>query len=97
MVQQNTGMFVMNTPIKFPYIPVITKFADHPITNGIESVMFPFVSPVEITSDDSALHFTNLAFTSDQAGSEKPPLYFNVMKQWTRNDFLLHLAGCCSS
>ncbi len=87
MVRQQNGMFVMNTPVKFPYLPIITKFADHPITKGIESVMFPFVSPIKITSKDSSIHVVNLAVTSDKAGLEKPPVYFNVTKEWKRSDF----------
>ena len=87
MVRQQNGMFMMNTPVKFPYLPVITKFADHPITKGIESVMFPFASPIKITSKDSSLHVVDLAVTSDKAGLEKPPVYFDVMKDWTRSDF----------
>ena len=77
----------MNTPVKFPYLPIITKFADHPITKGIESVMLPFASPIKITSTDTSLHVVKLAVTSDKAGLEKPPVYFNVTKDWTRSDF----------
>jgi gliding-associated putative ABC transporter substrate-binding component GldG len=87
MVRQQTGMFVMNTPVKFPYLPMITKFADHPITKGIASVMFPFASPIKISSSDSSLQFTKLALTSDKTGFERAPIYFDVMRQWTRNDF----------
>ncbi|GAB4285758.1 MAG: Gldg family protein [Ignavibacteriaceae bacterium] len=87
MVQQRTGMFVMNTPVNFPYIPVISKFADHPVTKGIESVIFPFVSTVEVSIPDTSIKVTNLALTSEQTGIEKPPVYFNVMREWTRNDF----------
>lgn len=88
MVQQAAfGGFIMNTPVKFPYIPVITKFADHPITRGIESVIFPFASSIEISSKDSLMQITKLALTSEQTGFEKPPVYFDVMKQWTKSDF----------
>jgi gliding-associated putative ABC transporter substrate-binding component GldG len=87
MVQQRNGMFVMNTPVKFPYLPVITEFADHPITKGIESVIFPFASSIEISPKDSLLQVTNLALTSEKSGFEKPPIYFNAMKQWTKSDF----------
>jgi len=87
MVRQQNGMFVMNTPVKFPYLPIITKFADHPITMGIESVILPFASPIKISLADSNLHSVNLAVTSDKTGFEKTPVYFDVMKQWTRNDF----------
>jgi gliding-associated putative ABC transporter substrate-binding component GldG len=87
MVRQNQGMFVMNTPIKFPYLPVIAKFDKHPITTGIEQVMMPFASPVIVNSSDTSLHYVNLAFTSDKTGLQKPPVYFDAMRQWTREDF----------
>jgi gliding-associated putative ABC transporter substrate-binding component GldG len=87
MVRQNQGMFMMNTPVKFPYLPIIAKFEKHPITTGIEQVMMPFVSPVIVNPSDTSLHFVNLAYTSDKTGLEKPPVYFDVMKNWTRNDF----------
>jgi len=66
---------------------VISKFEKHPITTGIEQVMMPFASPVTVTIHDTSLHFVNLAYTSDKTGLEKPPLSFDVMKNWTRNDF----------
>jgi gliding motility-associatede transport system auxiliary component len=87
MVRQQEGGFVMNTPVRFPYLPIITKFADHPITKGIESVIMPFASPIRISSKDSTLKVTPIALTSDKTGLESPPLYFNVSKQWTRADF----------
>ena len=87
MVRQQEGMFVMNTPVRFPFIPVITNFANHPITRGIESVVMPFVSPVRISSKDSLMHFTILAKTSERSGIQKPPVYFNGSKRWNKSDF----------
>lgn len=87
MVRQQSGMFIMNTPVKFPYLPVITKFADHPITKGIESVVLPFASPIKVTKSDSSESVTNLAVTSDKAGFERPPVYFDITRQWTPADF----------
>jgi gliding-associated putative ABC transporter substrate-binding component GldG len=49
MVRQQQGAFVMNTPIPFPYIPMITNFADHPITDGLESVVLPFASSIKFS------------------------------------------------
>ncbi len=88
MVRQNQGEFVMSTPVKFPYLPIITNFEDHPISKGIESVIMQFASPITITPD-SSLKYTMFAKTSKTSGIETPPIYFNVMKQWTRNDFPL--------
>jgi gliding-associated putative ABC transporter substrate-binding component GldG len=87
MVRQNQGMFVMNTPVKFPYLPIIAKFDKHPITSGIEQVLMPFASPVIVNPPDTSFHYVNLAFTSDKTGLQKPPVYFDVMKNWRREDF----------
>lgn len=87
MVQQNQGMFRMNIPVSFPYLPIITKFADHPITKGLESVMFPFASSITIAPKDTTVHYTTLATTSDKSSMETLPLYFNIQKQWKSSDF----------
>ena len=89
MVRQQQGMFTMNTPMRFPYLPQIQDFADHAITKGIESIMMPFASPIKITGGDSAIHYTVLARSSDKTGVEKPPVYFNVSKNWSASDFPL--------
>ncbi len=87
MVQQRQGMFIMNTPVKFPYIPIITKFAAHPITKGLEAVLMPFVSSIKINPSDTSLSVLPLAMTSEKSGIEKPPVYFNVTRQWKKSDF----------
>ncbi len=88
MVRQQQGFFVMSTPVSFPYIPNITRFAKHPITEGLESVMMKFVSPVKVTPKDSTVKVTVLAKTSDKSGLKTPPLYFDIMYQWRKSDFL---------
>ncbi len=89
MVRQQQGMFVMNTPVKFPYLPVITHFADHPITKGLESVILPFASPIKVMEKDSSLHVVNLAVTSSKTGLKKPPINFDISKQWNDSDYPL--------
>ena len=90
MVTQQQGMFRINTPVQFPYLPIVTNFAkDNPITAGLESVMFPFVSTIDYQKADTTLHITPLAFSSQHSGVETPPLYFNVTKKWKRSDFEL--------
>jgi gliding motility-associatede transport system auxiliary component len=89
MVRQQQGLFVMNTPVKFPYLPIITSFANHPITEGLESVMFPFVSSIKLTPKDTSVIIFPLAFSSERSGVQSPPITFNVMKNWTRSDFNL--------
>lgn len=87
MVRQQQGMFMMNTPVQFPYFPEITNFAKHPITQGIESVEMPFVSPIKIDEKDSLLNIVTLAKTSEHSGVQRPPVYFDVSRQWKKSDF----------
>lgn len=87
MVRQQQGLFVMNTPVKFPYLPNITNYEDHPITKGLESVMFQFVSSIVMIPKDTTVIMYPLAFTSERSGVQSPPLYFDVMKNWTPSDF----------
>ncbi len=84
--QRTGGGFSMTTQIKFPYLPIITHFADHPITKGLEEVVMKFSSPMHYTGD-SSYTFTPLAFSSKHAGVEKSPVYFNINKHWGPNDF----------
>lgn len=85
-VQQQQSNFVMTTQVSFPYFPVISKFADNPVTKGLESVVLQFASPITF-SGDTTKKFTPVAFSSAQSGTAKAPLYFDVQRQWTENDF----------
>ncbi len=85
-VQQQQSNFIMTTQISFPYFPIISKFADNPVTRGLESVVLQFASPIAFAGDTTR-KFTPLAFTSGQSGTARAPLYFDVQRQWTENDF----------
>ncbi len=87
MLQQHQGMFVMNTPVRFPYLPIIQNFADHPITRGLESVLMPFASPIKFSPENKSVKIVALATTSKHSNIEKPPVYFQVMKKWGAADF----------
>lgn len=86
-VQRQQGFFTMNTPVQFPYLPIIQNFTDHPITKGIEQVVLTFASPISYTALDSTARFTPLARTSRQSGIIPAPTYFDINKQWTQSDF----------
>lgn len=88
MVRQQQGQFTFNTPLRFPYIPVINNFTEHPITEGLESLILPFVSPIKISGVDTSVTVIPLAVTSEKTGTQKPPVYFDVSKQWGATDFL---------
>lgn len=87
MVRQQQAGFVMNTPVKFPYLPIITNFTEHPITEGLEQVLFPFASPLSFNPQDTTTIVTPIAFTSEKAGTENATTYFDISKEWSQNDF----------
>ncbi len=87
-LQQKQGFFTMQSQIAFPYIPLVGKFADHPVSKGLENVLFEFVSNMKYVGD-STKHFTPLAMSSDQSNALKAPQYFDIQKQWTAADLSL--------
>lgn len=87
-VQQQAGFMSYTTNINFPYLPVIQKFADHPVTKGLEQVLLPFASTIQYSGDTSS-SFTPLAFSSAKSGTLNPPVYFDINKRWTDKDFPL--------
>lgn len=89
MVRQQQGPFMMNTPVQFPFIPVITNFTEHPITEGLESVVLIFASPIRISNSDTSVVMVPLAMTSEKSGVQNAPVQFDVMKQWTAGNFPL--------
>jgi ABC-type uncharacterized transport system involved in gliding motility auxiliary subunit len=85
-VKQQQDNFIMDTEVSFPYLPVISKFADNPITKGLGAVSLQFASPITF-SGDSTKKFIPLAFTSAKSGVLKAPLYFDIQKKWQQSDF----------
>jgi gliding-associated putative ABC transporter substrate-binding component GldG len=87
-VQQRSGFMNFTTQVSFPYLPRIKNFEDHPITKGLEEVMLQFASPINFTGD-TTLTFTPIVQSSDKSGTQTPPLFFDINKQWNDNDFPL--------
>jgi gliding-associated putative ABC transporter substrate-binding component GldG len=85
-VRQQQGTFSFNTQMQFPFFPLISKFADHPVTKGIEQVILRFPSPLKFTGD-SSMSFVPIVKSSEKAGTLPSPAYFNVQKQWADADF----------
>lgn len=86
-VQQKQGFFTFNSQAKFPFLPLVSDFPEHPVTKGIEQVIFPFVSALNFEGEGSGLRFTPLVKSSEKTGTIFPPTFFDVNKQWTANDF----------
>jgi gliding-associated putative ABC transporter substrate-binding component GldG len=85
-VTQQTGMFQYTTNIRFPYLPLINKFADHPVTKGLSNVLLQFASPI-IFVGDTIVKFEPIAFTSEKSDARSVPLRFDIQKQWQDRDF----------
>ncbi|HFA48849.1 MAG TPA: hypothetical protein ENJ95_07520 [Bacteroidetes bacterium] len=84
-VQQKQGFFMMNTPVQFPYLPLISQFPEHPITKGLEQVILPFASPLNYTGTGT---FSPFLQSSAKAASSPAPTTFDVVnKKWTASDF----------
>lgn len=87
-VQQQRGPFMFNSQVQFPYLPIVSTFAAHPITKGLEAVIFPFVSQLTFVGD-SSLKFTPIVFSSERSGTSPVPTFFDVTKEWQQSDFPL--------
>jgi gliding-associated putative ABC transporter substrate-binding component GldG len=85
-VPQQFGGFTLQANISFPYIPVVGTFANHPISSGLESVMFEFASELKLVPD-SARKITALAFTSEKSAALPAPQFFDINKEWSEGDF----------
>lgn len=77
---------LVNSKIDFPFIPVITTYANHPITNGVGAIMLSFCSPINYTEKQETI-YTPLVFSSSKAGTITPPLHFDTHKDWDNFDF----------
>lgn len=89
MVNQQQGGMSFQTQIGFPYLPVISNFAQHPVTKGLTSVLLQFASSIDYSGKQNDVSFTALATSSEKSGTENPPLYFNVSRNWQQQDFPL--------
>lgn len=87
-VQQRAGFMNFTTQVNFPYLPRIKDFPDHPITNGLEQVLFQFASPINFTGD-TALNFVPIVQSSGRSGTQTPPVFFDINKKWGPNDYPL--------
>jgi ABC-type uncharacterized transport system involved in gliding motility auxiliary subunit len=86
-VNQQQGYMTFQSNMRFPYLPLITKFADHPVTKGLTSVMMQFASSIDFAGQGSNITFLPLATSSEKAGTENPPLTFNINRNWQQQDF----------
>jgi gliding-associated putative ABC transporter substrate-binding component GldG len=87
-MQQQIGNAIQISSIAIPYVPRINRFADHPVTQGLEEVILPFASTIDFMGD-STVSFTPILFSSELSGTQSAPTYFNLQRRWTQGDFPL--------
>ncbi len=87
-VQQRQGFFTINTPVQFPFLPIVNTFPEHPATKGLEQVILQFASPVIFQGGTGT--FTALLQSSQKSGIVQAPTFFDVTnKKWADTDFPL--------
>lgn len=86
-VQQKQGFLTINSQISVPLLPRVRTFEDHPITEGLEQILLPFVNAFTINSADTTLRINPLAFTSQKSGTLPTPGYYDIQRKWTEADF----------
>ena len=87
-VPGQAGQFGYANQVEYPLIPVIREFADHPVTSGISSVVFQFLSPVSVVHQPDHIELHELAWTSEQTGLMKEDFNLDPMQEWSGTDFL---------
>jgi len=83
-VQQKAGYYMQ---LQFPYIIFFNKFGKHPVTEGLENVLLPFASEIEILNTGKQIKVSPLIISSDQSGTSPAPMYFDVQRIWNDADF----------
>jgi len=86
-VQQQQGAFTVVNQVQYPYLPLVNNFGEHPISEGLETVLFQFVSSLDTTQVDSAQTLTVLAQSSDEAGLASGRFNLDPMQPWARRSF----------
>jgi len=86
-VRQQQGGFQFVNRVRYPYIPIITHFGDNPITKGLESVVFKFVSSLNISKADSSQKITVLARSSEKSGMARGYMNVNPFQNWNKDEF----------
>lgn len=87
MVNQQQGYMTFQSSLNFPYLPMITKFADSPATKGLTQVIFQFASSIDYKPTANGLTYTPLVISSDKSGKESAPVQFRINRNWQFSDF----------
>jgi len=86
-VQSRQGFFNVINNVRYPYIPVAPNFGEHPVSGGLESVVFPFVSALDTGAVDSTQQLTVLVSSSERSGTASGFYNLDPMQEWKEQDF----------
>jgi len=86
-VRQQQGPFTMINDVQYPYIPLISNFSGHPVSDGLDAVVFQFVSSIDTTLAEDGQKITVLAESSGRAGTSTGFYDLDPMKEWQESDF----------
>ncbi len=84
------GLFTVVQQVEMPYLPIVQNFPEHPVTEGLEAVIFPFASTMRYVGSDR-LSFTPLVLSSDQADTLETPMVIDLSR--TKEQFSFPLAN----
>jgi len=86
-VQQQQGGFNVVNQIRYPYMPQISTFSSHPISEGLDRAVFQFVSSLDTTAVDTSASLTVLARSSQQSARARLPTNVQPQQEWSVSDF----------
>ena len=89
-VRQQLGPFGMvNTQIQFLIFQWSRNSQNTPISQGLESLLLPFVTSISFNQSDSAVNAIPLALSSKNSGMVSPGRAIDINKKWEESDFPL--------
>ncbi len=85
-VTRRQGFMQIQQPVQYPFLPQPESLeADNPLTRGIGSVVFPFVSPLSVQAPAGA-EGQSLVRSSEASWVHTPPYDLSPFRQWTIDD-----------
>jgi ABC-type uncharacterized transport system involved in gliding motility auxiliary subunit len=82
-VAQQRGFMRIMQPVRYPFLPQVRNLdREHPLARGLEEVLLPFVSPLEVVGDESGgTQRVIVARSSKEAGVDTV-MEVNPLQDW---------------
>jgi len=86
-VQRQQGFFRINTPVNYPFFPIIHNInKKNLIVKNLDQMQMIFASEIDTTKSKSGISFEPLFFSSDHSGEVKAPRFdISIMKYMNKN------------